>query len=115
MHRCLRFSITHDWGGVGVNTSGEFGFGRPDDFDFGRLDDTALLIVREQMRAELELLAPNSLGHARLSARYDVSTAEINERARAAWARDMRMLPLAGRARVQVLCRVRQFWKFATP
>ncbi len=67
-----------------MNTSGEF--------DFGRLDDTALLIVREQMRAELEALAPHSLRHAQLSARYDVSTAEINERARAAWAKEMRML-----------------------
>jgi hypothetical protein len=69
---------------VGVNTSGEF--------DFGRLDDTALLIVREQMRAELAVLAPHSLRHAKLAARYDVSTAEINERARAAWAKDLRML-----------------------
>jgi hypothetical protein len=69
---------------VGVNASGEF--------DFGRLDDTELLIVREQMRAELETLAPHSLGHAKLRARYDASTAEVNERARVAWARDMRML-----------------------
>lgn len=67
-----------------MNTSGEF--------DFGRLDDTALLIVRERMRAELAVLVPHSLGHARLSARYDASTAEINERAREAWAKDIRML-----------------------
>ena len=67
-----------------MNTGGEA--------DFGLLDDTALLIVREQMRAELHMLPPDSPGHAKLSARYDVSTAEVNERARAAWARDMRAL-----------------------
>jgi hypothetical protein len=59
-----------------------------EDIDFGRLDDTALLSLRERMWAELERLAPHSLGHAELAARYDLSIAEINERARAAWARD---------------------------
>lgn len=67
-----------------MHTSGEI--------DFGRLDDTALLTVRERMRAELQLLPPDSPGHAKLSARYEVSTAEVNERARAAWARDMETL-----------------------
>lgn len=67
-----------------MHTSGEI--------DFGRLDDTALLTVREQMRAELRMLPPDSPGHAKLSARYEVSTAEVNERARAAWAADMEML-----------------------
>ena len=60
--------------------------------DFGRLDDNALLIVREQMRAELDMLPPHSPRHARLAARYDVSTAEVNERARAAWAREVQAL-----------------------
>ena len=67
-----------------MNTSGET--------DFGRLDDTALLIARERMRAELRMLPPHSPGHARLSERYDVSTAEVNERARVAWAKEMQAL-----------------------
>lgn len=56
------------------------------EIDFTRLDDTALFSLREQMRAELERLAPHSPGHAELSARYAQSTAEVNERARVAWA-----------------------------
>jgi len=44
--------------------------------------------MRVQMRAELERLAPHSPNHAELSARYDLSTAEITERARVAWAKD---------------------------
>lgn len=54
--------------------------------DFAELDDTALLAVRARMRAELEHLPPHSPGHAELSARYDLSTQEIDDRARRAWA-----------------------------
>ena len=57
--------------------------------DFTRLDDSALLALRAEMRAELERLAPHSLGHAALSARYDRSTAEIDDRARRAWSREL--------------------------
>jgi hypothetical protein len=55
--------------------------------DFSQLDDSALISLREQMRGELERLPPRSRGHARLVARYDLSTAEINDRARAAWSK----------------------------
>ena len=55
--------------------------------DFGQLDDSALISLREQMRGELERLPPRSPGHAELAARYDLTTAEINERARAAWSK----------------------------
>ena len=55
--------------------------------DFSRLDDTALLSWRAEARTELERLPPGSLGHAVLTARYDRSTAEVNERARRAWSR----------------------------
>jgi hypothetical protein len=60
-----------------------------DDFseDFTRLDDSALLNWRAETRAELEQLPPASPGHAALSALYDRSTAEIDERARQAWSR----------------------------
>jgi hypothetical protein len=54
--------------------------------DFAELDDTALLAARARMRAELEHLPPHSPGHAALSARYDLSTQEIDDRARKAWA-----------------------------
>lgn len=37
------------------------------------------------MRAELERLPPYSPGHAELAALYDLSTQEIDERARRAW------------------------------
>jgi hypothetical protein len=53
--------------------------------DFTQLDDTALLIRRAEMRAELERLPPASPGHAALTALYDESTAEVNQRARRAW------------------------------
>jgi hypothetical protein len=53
--------------------------------DFAKLDDSALLTVRAEMRAQLERLAPRSLDHAELSARYDRSTEEIDNRARNAW------------------------------
>lgn len=53
--------------------------------DFTRLDDSALLTWRAQARAELEQLPPASPGHTRLTALYDESTYEVNERARRAW------------------------------
>ena len=58
-----------------------------DSDDFRHMDDSALLRWRAQTRAELERLPPGSLGHAALTARYDESTEEINDRARAAWSR----------------------------
>jgi hypothetical protein len=58
--------------------------------DFTQLDDTALLLKREQMRAELQRLPPHSPGHAALTARYDASLDELVERARKAWARAAR-------------------------
>jgi hypothetical protein len=54
---------------------------------FMRLDDSALLTWRAETRAELERLPPASPDHAALSALYDISTAEVNERARRAWSR----------------------------
>jgi hypothetical protein len=56
-----------------------------DSDDFTRLDDSALLSRRTEMRAELERLPPGSPGHAALTALYDTSTEEINDRARKAW------------------------------
>jgi len=53
--------------------------------DFTLLDDSTLLSRRAEMRAELERLPPGSAGHAALTALYDQSTLEVNERARAAW------------------------------
>jgi hypothetical protein len=53
--------------------------------DFARLDDSELLSRRAEMRAELERLPPASPDHAALSALYDTSTEEVNERARRAW------------------------------
>jgi hypothetical protein len=53
--------------------------------DFAPLDDSALLSRRAEMRAELERLPPASPGHAALTALYDKSTEEINDRARKAW------------------------------
>jgi hypothetical protein len=60
-----------------------------DDFskDFTRLDDSALLSMRAEMRAELERLPSASPDHAALSAVYDQSTEEVNDRARKAWSR----------------------------
>ena len=55
--------------------------------DFSQLDDSALISMREEMRGELERLPPGSRGHAELAARYDLTTIEINERARAAWSK----------------------------
>jgi hypothetical protein len=56
--------------------------------DFAALDDAALLSWRVEARAELERLAPHSAGHAELAARYDLSTREVDDRARRAWSRD---------------------------
>jgi hypothetical protein len=55
--------------------------------DFTKLDDSALLSRRAEMRAELQRLPPASPGHAALTALYDKSTEEINDRARRAWSR----------------------------
>lgn len=54
---------------------------------FAQLDDSALLARRAEMRAELERLPPASPGHAVLTALYDKSTQEVNNRARDAWSR----------------------------
>lgn len=61
-----------------------------DDEDLTAVDDTALLDMRAQMRAELERLPPGSPGHAALTTRYDRSTAEVDARARTAWARSIK-------------------------
>jgi hypothetical protein len=58
-----------------------------DSDDFAQLDDSALLSKRAEMRTELERLPPASPDHAALAALYDLSTAEINERARQAWSK----------------------------
>jgi hypothetical protein len=60
-----------------------------DDFsqDFTRLDDSALLSKRAEMRAALERLPPASSGHAALTALYDKTTEEVDDRARRAWTR----------------------------
>jgi len=60
-----------------------------DDFseDFTRLDDSALLSMRAGMRAELERLPPASPGYAALTALYDKTTEEVDDRARGAWTR----------------------------
>ena len=55
--------------------------------DLTRLDDSALLSVRAEMREELERLSPGSPGHAALTALYDKTTEEVDDRARRAWAR----------------------------
>jgi hypothetical protein len=55
--------------------------------DFSQLDDSALISMRELMRGELERLPPRSRDHAELAARYDLTTTEMNERARAAWSK----------------------------
>ena len=55
--------------------------------DFSLVDHSALISMREQMRGELERIPPHSPGHAELAARYELTTAEMNQRARAAWSR----------------------------
>ena len=58
-----------------------------EDPDFSQLDDPALISLREQMRGELERIPPRSRDHAELAARYELTTAEINDRARVAWSK----------------------------
>jgi hypothetical protein len=58
-----------------------------DNDDFTQLDDSALLSRRAEMRAELERLPPASPAHAALTALYDRSTEEIDDRARKAWSK----------------------------
>jgi hypothetical protein len=53
--------------------------------DFTKLDDSALISRRSAMRAALEKLPAFSDAHRRLTAWYDLSTIEIDERARKAW------------------------------
>lgn len=55
--------------------------------DLARLDDSTLFTLRAEMRAELERLPPGSADHAALAALYDISTSEVNDRARIAWSR----------------------------
>jgi hypothetical protein len=55
--------------------------------DLTRLDDSALISMRAEMRAELERLPPASADHAALTALYDKTTEEVDDRARRAWAR----------------------------
>ena len=55
--------------------------------DFTRMDDSALLAMRAEMRAELERLPPASPAHAALTALYDKTTEEVDARARRAWTR----------------------------
>jgi hypothetical protein len=55
--------------------------------EFTLLDDSTLLSRRAEMRAELERLPPASPGYAVLTALYDKSTEEVNNRARQAWSR----------------------------
>jgi hypothetical protein len=55
--------------------------------DFSIMDDSTLLTARDQMRQRLSELPPDSPRHVALSFLYDVSTAEVTERARLAWAR----------------------------
>lgn len=57
--------------------------------DFAAMDDAALLAWRAAARVRLERLPPRSPGHARLTFIYDASTIEVDERARAAWARQI--------------------------
>jgi len=56
-----------------------------DSDDCTLLDDSALLSRRAEMRAQLERLPPASPAYAALSALYDESTEEVNDRARKAW------------------------------
>lgn len=55
--------------------------------DFTAMDDTALLEERARMRERLAELPPDSPEHVTLSFVYDISTAEVTERARVAWSR----------------------------
>ena len=53
--------------------------------DFTKLDDTALLNLRAQMRAELECMTEHSAARVALIRVYDASTEEVTDRARKAW------------------------------
>ena len=53
--------------------------------DFSQLDDSALISLRAEMRGVLERLPPLSTDHADLNAQYDLTTIEMNDRARTAW------------------------------
>jgi hypothetical protein len=55
--------------------------------DFTRMDDSALLAMRSAMRAKLERLPPASPDYAALTALYDKTTVEVDDRARRAWTR----------------------------
>jgi hypothetical protein len=55
--------------------------------DFTRMDDSALLAMRAEMRADLEQLPSASPAHAALTALYDKTTKEVDDRARRAWTR----------------------------
>jgi hypothetical protein len=55
--------------------------------DFTHMDDSALLSMRAGMRTELERLPPASPDHAALTALYDKTTVEVDDRARRAWTR----------------------------
>jgi hypothetical protein len=55
--------------------------------NFALLDDTALLSRRAEMRDEMDRLPAGSPELADLMARYDRSTAEVDDRARRAWTR----------------------------
>jgi hypothetical protein len=55
--------------------------------DLTQMDDSALLALRAKMRAELERLPPASPDHAALTALYDKTTEEVDNRARRAWTR----------------------------
>ena len=85
--RCGELTVPSPGGGGAATPEAK---GRAmDDFseDFTRLDDSALLSMRAAMRAQLERLPPASPGHAALTALYDKTTEEIDDRARRAWAR----------------------------
>jgi hypothetical protein len=56
-----------------------------DSDEFAPMDDSALISWRAEARAELERLPPGSPDHAALTALYDESTEEVNDRAREAW------------------------------
>jgi hypothetical protein len=55
--------------------------------DFNQLDDSALISLRQEMRAELERLPACSPDRAELATRCDLTTVEMSERALAAWSR----------------------------
>jgi hypothetical protein len=55
--------------------------------DLANLDDSALLAWRAAARTELERLPPTSPGYAALAALYDMSTSEVDARARQAWSK----------------------------